>query len=101
MSKFELQHGVSKVQRTKLQSSIDQTVSDDIKLYAEWSNNDLNYVVNEFLRLGPMQDKEFQKYKANLAATAARPASSAKPAPTTIKPVTESAPKPDASAVHV
>ena len=79
MSKLKLEHGVSRIRRAKLQSSIDQTVADDIELLAEWSNNETNYVVNELLRFALTQEEDFQKYKASSAANAARPASSAKP----------------------
>lgn len=35
MSKFKLEHGVSRIRRTKLQSSIDQSIADDIEALAE------------------------------------------------------------------
>lgn len=100
MSKLKLEHGVSRIRRAKLQSSIDQTVADDIELLAEWSNNETNYVVNELLRFALAQEEDFQKYKANSTANPVRPASSTKPAPVTIKPGTEPASRPDASAAH-
>lgn len=100
MSKLKLEHGISRIRRAKLQSSIDQTVADDIELLVEWSNNEANYVVNELLRFALTQEEDFQKYKANQVATVARPASSTKPAPTQIKPTTEAASKLDTSAVH-
>jgi hypothetical protein len=99
MSKLKLEHGISRVRRTKLQSSIDQTVADDIELLAEWSNNESNYVINELLRFALAQEEDFQKYKANSAANATRPASSAKPVTTVVKPVSESSAKQDASTV--
>jgi hypothetical protein len=98
MSKLKLEHGISRIRRAKLQSSIDQAIADDIELLAEWSNNETNYIVNELLRFALTQEEDFQKYKANSAANAARPTSGAKPATTPIKTVSESAPKPDASA---
>jgi hypothetical protein len=97
MSKLKLEHGVSRIRRAKLQSSIDQTVADDIELLAEWSNNETNYVVNELLRFALAQEEEFQKHKASSATNAARPASGAKPASTPIKPASESAQKSDSS----
>ena len=78
MSKLKLEHGVSRIRRAKLQSSIDQTVADDIELLAQWSNNETNYIVNELLRFALTQDEDFQKYKASSAANAARAASSYK-----------------------
>jgi hypothetical protein len=65
MSKLKLEHGISRIRRAKLQSSIDQTIADDIELMAEWSNNETNYVVNELLRFALTQEEDFQKYKAS------------------------------------
>jgi len=101
MSKLKLEHGISRIRRTKLQSSIDQTVADDIELLAEWSNNETNYVINELLRFALAQEEDFQKYKGSSAANAARPASSTKPMTTAVKPVSESSAKQDApTATH-
>src|ERR1700733_8877474 len=96
MSKLKLEHGVSRIRRAKLQSSIDQTVAEDVELLAQWSNNETNYVVNELLRFALTQDEEFQRYKA----TTARAANTTKPSPTSIKPVSESVAKPDAVTVN-
>jgi hypothetical protein len=98
MSKLKLEHGVSRIRRAKLQSSIDQTVAEDIELLAEWSNNETNYIVNELLRFALTQEEDFQKYKVNSAANAARPASGTKLSTTPPKPVSESAARPDATA---
>jgi hypothetical protein len=95
MSKLKLEHGLSRIRRAKLQSSIDQTVADDVELLAEWSNNETNYVVNELLRFALTQEEDFQKYKGSSAANGARSASTAKPASTLIKPATEAASKSD------
>lgn len=100
MSKLKLEHGISKMRRAKLQSSIDQAVADDVELLAEWSNNETNYVINELLRFALTQEEDFQKYKANASATATGFASSTKPAPKPIKPATEPAPKLDTSGAH-
>jgi hypothetical protein len=97
MSKLKLEHGVSRIRRAKLQSSIDQTVADDIESLAEWSNNETNYVINELLRFALTQEEDFQKYKASSAATAARAAATSKPTPAPIKPVSEVAAKADAT----
>jgi hypothetical protein len=95
MSKMKLEHGVSRIRRAKLQSSIDQTVADDVELLAQWSNNETNYVVNELLRFAITQEEDFQKYRASSAANAAQSASSTKPASTPIKPATEATSKSD------
>jgi len=104
MSRLKLEHGVSKVRRAKLQSSVDQTVADDIELLAEWSNNETNFVVNELLRFALTQEEDFQKYKASAAVNAARAAIPTKSAPTPSKSVSEPAAKTDATvsnaAVH-
>lgn len=100
MSKLKLEHGVSRIRRAKLQSSIDQTVADDIELLAEWSNNETNYVINELLRFALTQEEDFQKYRASSTANPVRPASNTKPAPVSIKPGTEPALRPGASAAH-
>ena len=44
MSKLKLEHGISRIRRAKLQSSIDQTVADDIESLAEWSNDELEAI---------------------------------------------------------
>lgn len=98
MSKFKLEHGVSRIRRTKLQSSIDQTIADDIEALAEWSNNETNFVVNELLRFALTQEEDFQKHKASAATHTMRPGNSTKPTPMTTKPASESSAKPDASA---
>jgi len=95
MSKLKLEHGVSRIRRAKLQSSIDQTVADDIEMLAQWSNNETNYIVNELLRFALTQDEEFQKYKASSAANVSRPANNSKPASTPIRSTAETAPRSD------
>lgn len=97
MSKLKLEHGVSRIRRAKLQSSIDQTVADDIELLADWSNNETNYVINELLRFALAQEEEFQKYKASAAEHPVRPAITTKPTLTPIKAVSEPIAKPDAT----
>ena len=98
MSRLKLIHGVSRVQRAKLQSSIDQAVADDIELLAQWSNNEANYVVNELLRFALVQEEDFQKYKASSTASAIQAPGDSKAAPTSIKTATEPAAKTDVAA---
>lgn len=95
MSKLKLEHGVSRIRRAKLQSSIDQTIADDIELLAQWSNNETYYIVNELLRFALTQEEDFQKYKASSAANTSRPVNGSKIPPTSIKPATDAAPKPE------
>ena len=63
MSKFKIEKGVSRINRVKLQASIEEAVAAELALMCEWSNNDRNYVVNELLRFALSQDSEFQVYK--------------------------------------
>jgi len=94
MSKLKLEHGISRIRRAKLQSSIDQTIADDVELLAEWSNNETNYVVNELLRFALANEEEFQKYKASASTNTSRPAASAKPSPAKPEPL------PTSTAIH-
>lgn len=95
MSRLKLIHGVSRIRRAKLQSSIDQTVADDIELLAQWSNNEANYVINELLRFALAQEEDFQKYKATVTPNSAQPASNPKAAPSPIRSVADTAVKSD------
>jgi len=96
MSRLKLQHGVSRIRRAKLQSSIDQTIADDIELMANWSNNETQYVINELLRFAIAQEEDFLKYKASVTANPPRNTNGTKPATSPIKPVMETATKPEA-----
>src|SRR6202035_3106234 len=102
MSKLKLEHGVSRIRRAKLQSSIDQIIADDIELLAQWSNNETNYVINELLRFALTQEEDFQKYKASAATNAPRPVASSKVSPA--KPTSDATPKsepsPTSTAIH-
>jgi hypothetical protein len=94
MSKLKLEHGISRIRRAKLQSSIDQTIADDVELMADWSNNETNYVVNELLRFALTQEEDFQKYKVSASTNTSRPAASAKPS------LTKSEPSPTSASIH-
>jgi len=98
MSRLKVQHGVSRIRRAKLQSSIDQTVADDIELMATWSNNEIHYVVNELLRFAIAQEEDFLKYKANLPTSSTQIAGDAKPGQPPTKPAPVTATKPDVPA---
>ena len=89
MTKLKLQHGVSRIRRAKLQSSIDQTIADDIELIADRSNNETQYIINELLRFAIAQEEDFLKYKASLAANPSRAAASAKKEQSQSKPASE------------
>jgi hypothetical protein len=66
MSKFKIEKGVSRINRVKLQASIEEPVAAELALICEWSNNDRNYVVNELLRFALSQEAEFQAYKESV-----------------------------------
>lgn len=93
MSKFKIEHGASKINLVLLKTNIEDTISQDIDLLANWSNNDRRYIVNELLRHALTQEEDFQKYKASTT----RPGSSAKPGLTQPQPATDAAPKTDAA----
>lgn len=78
MSKLKVQHGVSRIRRAKLQTSVDQTVADDIDLMASWSNNETYYIINELLRFAIAQEEDFQRYKASVSVDSEQPARSTK-----------------------
>ena len=100
MSKFKIEHGASKINLVLLKTNIEDTISSDIDLLSNWSNNDRKYIVNELLRFALTQEEDFLKHKAGLTTTAARSTGSAKSASASIKPATEAAPKSDTASVH-
>lgn len=75
MSKFKIEKGISRINRMKLQATIEESIAADLALLGEWSNNDKNYIVNELLRFALSQDSEFQAYKQSAVASHAAPAS--------------------------
>ena len=81
MSKFKIEKGISRINRVKLQATIEESIAADLALLGEWSNNDKNYIVNALLRFALSQDREFQAYKQSAVASHAAPvsASSARP----------------------
>ena len=101
MSKFKIEHGASKVNLVMLKTNIEDSISNDIDLMCQWSDNERKYIVNELLRFALTQDEDFLKYKAGLSATATRPANGVKSEHTPIKPTTEFVSKTDATAAHI
>lgn len=95
MNKLKIERGISRIKRSKLQSSIDQSVANDIELMAEWSDNEQNYIVNELLRFAIAQSEDFQKYKAELDANHLRKANTATPVVAMATPVSGTTSKPD------
>ena len=76
MSKFKIEKGISRINRVKLQATIEESIAADLALLGEWSNNDKNYIVNELLRFALSQDSEFQAYKGSVGTSRPEPRSS-------------------------
>ena len=68
MSKLRIEKGASRVRRVALKTTIDGTVSDDLELMCQWSENDTSYVVNQLLRFALSQSEEFQEHKQSVTA---------------------------------
>ena len=66
MYKFKIEKGISRINRVKLQATIEESIAADLALLGEWSNNDKNYIVNELLRFALSQDSEFQAHKESI-----------------------------------
>lgn len=64
MSKLKIEHGASKVNWVLLKTNVEESISADIDLMCQWSNNERKYIVNELLRFALAQSEEFQSYKA-------------------------------------
>jgi hypothetical protein len=73
MSKFKIERGISRINRVKLQATVEESIAADLALMGEWSNNDKNYIVNELLRFALSQDSEFQAYKQSAGSSHAEP----------------------------
>jgi hypothetical protein len=94
MSKLRIEHGASKISWVLLKTNIEESISHDIDLMCQWSENDRKYVVNELLRFGLTQSEEFQKYKASNDGKPTPPTKDAKPASVATKVTTDSTAKP-------
>ena len=76
MNKFKIEKGISRINRVKLQATIEESIAADLALLGEWSNNDKNYIVNELLRFALSQDSEFQAYKESVGTSRPEPRAS-------------------------
>ncbi len=103
MSKFKIEHGASKVKLVLLKTNIEDSISNDIDLMCEWSDNERKYIINELLRFALTQEEDFLKYKASQSSNTSRPATETKAVSPT-KPAPESVrrpePAPTTNAVH-
>jgi hypothetical protein len=95
MSKFKIEHGTSKVRLVMLKTNIEDSISNDIDLMCEWSDNERKYIINELLRFALTQEEDFLKYKASRSSNPSRPSTETKTATLPVKPATEPGRKPD------
>jgi hypothetical protein len=95
MSKFKIEHGASKVRLVQLKTNIEDTISNDIDLMCQWSENDRKYIINELLRFALTQEEDFLQYKAGPRANRTTSTGVAKPVPAPAKPLPAAAPKAD------
>jgi hypothetical protein len=86
MSKFKIEHGASRVRLVLLKTNIEDTISCDIDLMCQWSNNERRYIINELLRFAITQEEDFLKHKAGLVQGSVEPAAAPKIAPVSAKP---------------
>ncbi len=96
MSKLRIEHGASKINWVLLKTNIEESISRDIDLMCQWSENDRKYVVNELLRFGLTQSEDFQKYKVTHDAKSAQPTKDPKAASEATKVATDRTPNPTA-----
>jgi hypothetical protein len=80
MSKLKIEKAASKMRRAPLKVTIDGSVSDDLELMCQWSENDSSYLVNLLLGFAIAQSEDFQKYKAERPSPDAHQRATAKPA---------------------
>jgi hypothetical protein len=95
MSKFKIEHGASKVRLVLLKTSIEDSISNDIDLMCQWSDNERKYVINELLRFALTQEEDFLRYKASRTSTPSRPPNEPRIQAAPIKGATEPVRKPD------
>jgi hypothetical protein len=93
MSKLKIEHGASKVNWVLLKTNIEESISNEIELMCQWSENDRKYIVNQLLRFGLTQSEEFQKYKADRESNPSKRSSDTKPVASAMKPTPELASK--------
>ena len=59
MSKLKIEHGASKINWLQLKTNIEESISQEIDLLCEWSENERKYIINELLRFALTQDEDF------------------------------------------
>lgn len=79
MSKLKIEKGASKVRRAPLKVTIDGKVADDLELMAEWSENDLSYLVNHLLKFAIAQSEDYQTFRAGRSGLSSATPSETKP----------------------
>jgi hypothetical protein len=83
MSKLKIERGASKVNWVLLKTNIEESISADLDLMCQWSENDRRYIVNELLRFALAQSEEFQKFKTERSLKPVRVNTDAKPVAST------------------
>jgi hypothetical protein len=105
MSKFRIEHGASKIRLVLLKTNIEDSISNDIDLMCEWSDNERKYIINELLRFALTQDEDFLKYKAGRSSNSPRSAGDIRPAPVQTKAAPDTVRKPEptssSTATHI
>jgi hypothetical protein len=89
MSKFKIEHGASKVRLVLLKTNIEDSISSDIDLMCQWSDNERKYIINELLRFAITQEEDFLKYKASHPSNSMRTTGETKASTPQTKTVTE------------
>ncbi|HMH15314.1 MAG TPA: hypothetical protein VK578_19600 [Edaphobacter sp.] len=97
MSKFKIEHGASRVRLVLLKTNIEDSISNDIDLMCQWSDNERKYIINELLRFALAQEEDFLKYKASQSSNASRPPGEPRTQAATIKVATEPVRKSDST----
>lgn len=100
MSKFKIEHGASKVRLVQLKTNIEESISNEIDLMCQWSDNERKYIINELLRFALTQEEDFLKYRASLSANSSRPGGDIKTNPAPIKAAPDTARKPEPVATN-
>lgn len=97
MSKFKIEHGASKVKLVLLKTNIEDSISNDIDLMCEWSDNERKFIINELLRFALTQEEDFLKYKTSKSSNSSRPHNEPRTQPAPIKAAPEPVRKPDST----
>jgi len=99
MSKLKIEHGASKVRWILLKTKIEESISIDIDLMCDWSQNDRRYIVNQLLRFALVESTDFQQFKAQSQAKPSPKPDNPQPIPASARAEPDVTPKPPSSPV--